>query len=150
MAAIVLSMLLTACAEREIDIMGHSGKVVGNCIAGYDWHFYGLQDSIDYMLYECARKLIEAGYSISDMSLLNRDFSLPSPPDGQAWNKKLAMKRFHAGAISEQKLGYILAAIEYEYHKVVWRAGEQLADGEITRAEFVETERKARRVWQGR
>lgn len=55
---------LSGCAERTINITEKDGKVVGNCIAGYDFHFYWLQDSIDYMLYECAKDSIAKGLQV--------------------------------------------------------------------------------------
>jgi len=146
---ISLIIVLSGCAERAIDITDHEGKVVGGCNAGYDWHLYGLQDSIDYMLYVCAKDSIAKGYKISDERLLSIDFTLPEPPEGKAWNKKIAMAEFHDGRITEQKLGYILAAIEYEYQKVVWTAEDDLAEGKITKAEFKKLELKARHMWLG-
>jgi len=52
---IVVLFFLSGCAERVIDISDKEGKIVGGCNAGFDWHFYGLQDSIDYLLYECVK-----------------------------------------------------------------------------------------------
>jgi len=141
--------LLFACATREIDIFDDKGKVVGGCIAGYDWHLYGLQDSIDYMLYKCAKSSISAGYSLSDTSLLTKDFSLPLPPKGQRWNKKLAMQQFHQGYISETKLGYILAEIEYLYLITMRQARQALADGKIDQARFENISKQAKYHWLG-
>jgi hypothetical protein len=45
---IIVLFFLSGCAERVIDISDKEGKVLGGCNAGFDWHFYGLQDSIDY------------------------------------------------------------------------------------------------------
>ncbi|WP_212668832.1 hypothetical protein [Pseudoalteromonas sp. NBT06-2] len=71
-----------------------------------------MQDSIDYILFKCAKADIEKGHTISDLSLLALDFTLPHAPKGQKWNKKLAMDYFHNNQITERKLGYILAEIE--------------------------------------
>ena len=87
--SLVILFGLSGCAERSINIIDQKGKVVGGCIAGYDWHFYGLQDSIDYMLYKCAKDSIAKGFQISDTRLLTLDFTLPPPPKGKAWNKKV-------------------------------------------------------------
>lgn len=149
-AAISLLFLLAGCAERRIHILDHEGKIVGECVAGYDWHLYGLQDSIDYMLFQCAKSSIEQGLTVSDKSLLDRDFTLPDPPAGAAWNKKLAMAHFRKGTLSEQKLGYILAAIEYDYSLKVWAAEDQLAEGTITQTEFDKIQEEAEAVWLGK
>jgi len=146
---IVILFLLSGCAERVIDITDKDGKVVGGCNAGFDWHFYGLQDSIDYLLYECAKDSIAKGYTISDERLLTIDFTLPAPPAGKSWNKKLAMQHFHHGRITEKKLGYILAAIEYEYQKVAWTAEDDLASGKITKTEFNKVVKAAKLKWLG-
>ena len=102
-----------------------------------------------YLLYECAKDSISKGYIISDERLLTLDFSLPEPPAGESWNKKLAMHHFHAGNITERKLGYILAAIEYEYQKIVWSAENDLASGKITKAEFNKIVKEAKFIWLG-
>ena len=146
---IVVLFCLSACAERVINITDKEGTIVGGCNAGFDWHLYGLQDSIDYMLYECAKGSIEKGLTISDQRLLTLDFTLPQPPEGKSWNKKLAMHHFHKGTITETKLGYILAAIEYEYQKVAWPAEDDLANGKITQAEFNKIIKDAKFKWLG-
>lgn len=145
----IVLFYLSGCAERRINITDEEGKIVGGCIAGYDWHFYGLQDSIDYMLYECAKDSVAKGFQISEKRLLTLDFTLPQPPDGVSWNKKTAMHHFHAGNITERKLGYILAAIEYEYQKVTWKAEDDLANGTISQNQFDRIVEDAKLKWLG-
>ena len=145
----VVSIILSGCAERVININDNDGNVIGECNAGFDWHLYGLQDSIDYMMYECAKESIGKGHTISDERLLTLDFTLPEPPTGKEWDKKLAMHHFHQGNITERKLGYILAAIEYDYIKVVWVAEDDLANGLISEAEFDKILKQAKRKWLG-
>ena len=146
---IIVLFFLSGCAERIINITDKEGKIVGGCNAGFDWHLYGLQDSIDYILYECAKDSIAKGFKISDERLLTLDFTLPQPPKGLSWNKKLAMHHFHKGNITERKLGYILAAIEFEYQKVAWPAEEDLASGKINQAEFDKVIKDAKFNWLG-
>jgi hypothetical protein len=146
---VVVIFFLSACAERVIDITNKNGKIIGGCNAGFDWHFYGLQDSIDYILYQCAKDSIAKGHTISDKRLLSIDFTLPDPPPGKSWNKKLAMEQFHKGKISERRLGYILAAVEYDYMKVVWSAEDDLASKKITEAEFNKLISDAKLIWHG-
>ncbi len=145
----IVLIFLSGCAERAIDITDNEGKIVGGCKAGYNWHLYGLQDSIDYMLYECAKESIAKGLKISDERLLTLDFTLPQPPNGKLWNKKLAMQHFHKGKITERQLGYILAAIEYKYQKTKWLAEDNLANGKLTQIEFKEIIKKAKFKWLG-
>jgi len=147
--AIVVLFCLSGCAERVINVTDEKGNIVGGCNAGFDWHLYGLQDSIDYMLYECAKESIAKGFRISDERLLTLDFTLPESPKGEAWNKKLAMEHFHKGKITERKLGYILAAIEHEYQKVAWPAEDDLASEKITKAEYNKIIKDAKFKWLG-
>lgn len=142
-------MCLSSCAGREINLTDNSGKVVAECIGGADWHFYGLQDTIDYQLYLCAKDWIEKGYIISDKSLLERDFTLPPPPEGKSWNKKLAMYHFKNGNITERKLGYILAATEHEYIMISRAANKKLIQGKISQAEFEKIVKDAEFIWLG-
>ncbi|MFT5162151.1 MAG: hypothetical protein ACI9FJ_000719 [Alteromonadaceae bacterium] len=147
---LAIAILLSGCAGGRLDIMDQDGKIVGECIAGYDWHFDGLEDSIDYALYQCAKESIEKGHTISDKSLLALDFTLPQPPDGnKLWNKKRAMAHFHAGDIKEQQLGYILAAIELEYMMIGWAAQADLAAGKISQTELDQIIKAARFIWLG-
>ncbi len=145
---LLIVVLLSSCAEREINIIDN-GKIIGGCNAGYDWHLYGLQDSIDYMLYLCAKESIEKGLTISDKRLLAIDFTLPKPPNGLKWNKKLAMQHFKEDKISERHFGYILAQIEYDYQKIVWPAEDDLAAGKISESEFRQIISDAKLDWLG-
>ena len=132
-----------------MDIRDKDGKLVGACNAGFDWHFYGLQDSIDYILYQCAKDSIANGHTISDERLLTLDFTLPDPPAGKSWNKKLAMQYFHDDKMTERKLGYILASIELDYMKTVWSAEDDLASGKINKAAFDTIVNQAKTNWLG-
>jgi hypothetical protein len=145
----LITLLLSSCSGRQIEIINTDGNVIGECYAGVDWHFYGMQDTIDYMLYQCAKESIEQGHALSDQSLLAKDFTLPKPPADQAWNKKIAMQQYKKGAISEQKLGYILAAVELDYMNVAWPARDDLAAGKISQEAFNIIEKKARYIWLG-
>jgi len=140
---------LSGCAERVIDIVDKKGTIIGGCNAGFDWHFYGLQDSIDYMLYQCAKESIERGHTVSDKKLLDIDFTLPAPPTGKSWNKKIAMAQFHADKISERHLGYILADIELKYMQVLWPVEDDLANGKINQVQFNQLKKEARFIWLG-
>jgi hypothetical protein len=146
---LILTTAISGCAQRSIYLYDENDQVVGECMAGFDWHFYGIQDSIDYILYKCAKGHVANGYRISDPALLSKDVSLPAPPDGKKWNKKLAMHEFKAHRITEQKLGYILAEIEYRHIMTREQAETQLANNDITTAQFELIMAESRRRWQG-
>jgi hypothetical protein len=144
-----IAFLLSSCSGRQIEIINPDNKVIGECYAGFNWHLYGIEDSIDYMLYLCAKEHVAKGHSISEPSLLDKDFTLATPPQGKHWNKKIAMQSYHQGGITEQQLGYILAAIEYDYMQVVLPAEDELAVGKISQEAFNKINKKARYIWLG-
>jgi len=144
-----LCFSVIGCSNREIQIVDDNDKVVGECTAGYYLHFYGLEDSIDYMLYHCAKDYINKGYKISGVLPLDRDYTLPEPPKGKSWNKKMAMLYFKNAKITESELGYVLAATEYEYHLKMLDAEKRLAEGYIDKTEFNKITREAEFIWRG-
>lgn len=137
------------CSSRVIHIVDDNGREVGECKAGYYLHFYGLEDSIDYILYQCAKDSIDKGYKISGVLPLDRDYTLPKPPQGQSWNKKMAMFHFKNNEITERKLGYVLAAIEYEYHLKMLDAEKRFAEGDIDKTELNKITTQAEFIWRG-
>jgi len=147
--SLFLSLSIIGCSNRVIHLVDDNGKEVGECTAGYYLHFYGIEDSIDYMLYQCAKDLIDRGYKVSGVLPLDRNYTLPEPPEGKSWNKKLAMSHFKSKKITERKLGYILAATEYEYHLKMLDAEKRLADGNIDRTEFNKITQEAELIWRG-
>ena len=108
----LILFLLVGCAQGRLDVINTKGTVIGECSAAFDWHPHGAQDSVNYILNLCAQKYIAVGYTVSDKSILTNDYALPVTPSGSIWNQKIAKEQFNAGYISEQKYGYILAAIE--------------------------------------
>ncbi|EWH08795.1 lipoprotein, partial [Catenovulum agarivorans DS-2] len=147
--SLFLLFSLIGCSNRVIHLVDDNGKEVGECTAGYYLHFYGLEDSIDYMLYQCAKGFIDKGYKVSGVLPLDRDYTLPKPPEGESWNKKLAMSHFKNGKITERKLGYVLAAIEYEYYLKIVDAEKRFAKGNIDETAFNKITQEAEFVWRG-
>ena len=135
--SVVLSLcVLVGCAQGRLDIIDPNGKVIGECSAHFDWHWYGAQDSVNYILQLCAQQYIAKGYTVSDEPFLANNYTLPLPPIGSSWNKKIAKEEFNAGNVSEQKYGYILAAIEYKYTVQVEIAASNLAKNLISKNEY--------------
>ncbi len=144
-----LLWLLVGCAKGRLDVYDSNGKIVGECIARYDWHFYGIDDSVNYMLNLCAQQAKAEGRHIIDETILNTDFTLPPAPEGKSWNRKLAMFHYRKGNISEQKLGYILSDIEYKYALKERDAEAKLAQGKITQSEFDQIIKDGMAIWYG-
>ena len=141
--------ILSACAKGSIDILDKNDQVIGQCSANFNWHWYGAQDSVDYLLYICAKKHVEQGRKLSDHSILAHDFSIPSSPKNKLWNKKSAYLEFKKGYITEKVYGYILAAIEFRYNKQIEAADTKLKQGLINKIQYNKLLKQARTEFMG-
>ncbi|MEP0203625.1 MAG: hypothetical protein ABJ084_05185 [Halioglobus sp.] len=144
-----MSTLLLGCAQGRVDVLDKDGNVIGACTADFNFHWYGAQDSVDYILYLCAKENIDKGYRISDESILAKDYTIPEPPNGEKWTQQSAKDQFSKKLISEKKYGYILAAIEFRYWQKLDKAEEQLSHSEITQAEYKHLVREAKAEFDG-
>jgi hypothetical protein len=144
-----MSCFLFGCAQGRVDVIDSHGKIIGECSAAFDWHWYGAKDSVNYILNLCAQENIAKGYTVSDTSILANNYDLPVPPKGNIWNKLTAKEQFDAGDFSEQKYGYILAEIEYKYILSVRQAKHDLAKQRINKKEFEQRIEQAKRNFNG-
>lgn len=69
--------LLFGCAKGSVNILSQDGKLLGSCDAKFNWHPYGAKDSVDYILYLCAKEHRDKGRVISDLSIFDNDYTLP-------------------------------------------------------------------------
>ena len=74
---------------------------------------------------------------------------MPAAPEGENWNKDNAYQEFKAGRFSEQKYGYLLAAMEYEFVLKKQRARQQFEDGLINAQEYERRVTKAQIAFNG-
>lgn len=146
----LLSSFLLGCAQGRFDVIDANGKVIGECSAAFDWHWYGAKDSVNYVLNLCAQEQIAKGYTLSDNKILVNNYAIPTPPKGSVWNKVTAKEQFKAGYISEQKYGYILAAIEYKYALKIKKAEHELSQNLISEQDFKQTVAKAKFDFNGK
>lgn len=149
LSILALTALLFGCAQGRIDILDSDGSVVGYCSADFNFHWHGAQDSVNYILYLCAKEHLENGYRISDESILANDYTIPVAPNGAAWNEKLAKEQYSKGFITEEKLGYILASIEYAYWMKLDLYKEQLASSKITQLQYDRLLKEAKEEFEG-
>lgn len=145
----ILSLSILGCAKGKVDILSTEGEFLGSCTASFDWHWYGAKDSVDYLLYICAKEHRDNGKLVSDNSIFNKDYSLPSAPEGQTWNKQNSRSAFKNGKFSEQKYGYILAAIEYDFISKKHIAREQLDSGSIDKKQYQKLIKQAEFAFYG-
>lgn len=146
---LMFSAILIGCADGQVDLLDSNGNVVGSCSAYFKYHLHGAQDSVNYILHLCAKEHISMGGKISDESILSYDYTLPDPPDGEKWNKKIAKQEFKKANISEQKYGYILAQIESELWEKTKEAKRKLSQSIISKKEYEEIVAKAKSEFEG-
>lgn len=149
LTSITLCMLLVGCAKGQLDVLDKNGKVIGRCSANFDFHWYGAQDSVNYILYLCAKGHIDKGRTISNPSIIERDYTLPEAPSHTGWNKVLAKRAFSQGGISEQQLGYVLAYVEHRYWMKIKKLEEQLAAEKITHLQYKRLAGEAKLEFEG-
>ena len=146
------ALILAGCAGGRLEIYNVDGKVVGECVSGFDWHPYGVNDSVDWVLNYCARQMLDSGCdscSVSNPGLLERDYSLPEPPEGENWNKRNAWQAFSEQKISERHYGYVLASIETIRMLALQDAEEKRRSGAVDQKEYLELVRRAEAEFSG-
>lgn len=148
-APLILSTLLVGCAKGQLDVLDQNDKVIGSCSANFDFHWYGAQDSVNYILYLCAKSHIEKGRKISDESILTLDYTLPVSPQGHKWNKALAKQAYSDGQISEQQLGYLLAHVEYQYWMRLSELKKRLDEDDINQIQYDKQAKLAKMQFEG-
>lgn len=146
---LMLSQFFIGCAKGRLDVLNEQGNILGSCTAKFYWHWYGAKDSVDYLLYICAKEHRDNGNLISDNSIFDNDYSLPKAPEGGIWNKRNAYASFKSGQISEQKYGYILASIEYDFIVKKQLVREQLDFGVIDQQSYEQLVKQAKYAFYG-
>lgn len=147
---IILSFILLGCAKGRVDILSQEGHLLGHCTANFYWHWHGAKDSVDYMLYRCAKEHRDQGRVISDISVFDNDYTLPLPPEGESWNKRNSYNQYKSGALTERKYGYILAAIEYDYIQKKSAAKSQYESGAIDQNQYEKFLKSAEETFSGK
>lgn len=146
---LILSLSIVGCAKGQVDVLSKEGEFLGSCTAKFDWHWYGAKDSVDYLLYICAKEHRDNGKLLSDNTIFDNDYSLPIAPEGEVWNKRNAFSAFKKGQFSEQKYGYILAAIEYDFIFKKQVAREQLDSSVIDKVRYEQLIEQAKYEFYG-
>ena len=146
----IIALCLSGCAKGSLDILDQNNHVIGQCSANFNWHWYGAQDSVDYLLFICAQGHLEKGRKISDSPILAVDYTIPAPPTGKNWNKKTAFEQFKARKIPENIYGYILADIEYHFIKQRQQANDMLSQGKISKAQYEQLIKQAKENFAGK
>jgi hypothetical protein len=153
MAVLSYVCLISGCASGNLNLYGQEGEKVGECTAGFDWHPIGVKHSVDWVLNYCYQLAISEGdnvKSVSDKSVIEKDYSYPLHKSGMPWNKKLAWSAFWSDEVNEVQYGYIVADLENEYHLKIMRVEEQLSVGAITQEQYKALLARARYAFHGK
>lgn len=144
-----LCFALAGCASGQLDILDQQGKKIGECRADFAFHWHGARDSVNYILYLCAKAHVEKGRRVSDTAIFDLDYTLPPAPPEGPWNKLRVKLAFAKGELSEQTLGYLLAHLEYAYWQDVKEANRRLKANLINEQEHRVLIQKARLAFEG-
>lgn len=128
------------------------GQKVGECVAGYDWHPIGAEASVDWFLNYCVEVAKSEGseiHSVSDDSVLHKDYSYPLHPSGENWTKKLAWDAYWSDTICADQYGYIVAELENVFFLTSQSIESQLKSGQITKQKHKQLVAKAELVFHG-
>jgi hypothetical protein len=144
---------LSGCAGGYLDLYGQDGEKVGECTAGFDWHPIGVTHSVDWVLNYCYELAISEGdivKSVSDSSVIEKDYTYPAHSSGMPWDKKLAWSAFWSNEIDEVLYGYIVADLENEYHLKITQAEEQLLASKISESQYEAIIKRAKYAFHGK
>lgn len=153
LAVLSLVYLVLGCASGQLDLYSADGEKVGECTAGYDWHPIGVEHSVNWLLNYCYEVAISNGdnvESVSDVYIIEIDYSYPTHPSGAPWNKKLAWSAFWSNIISAEEYGYIVADLENVYYLSTLQAEKQLLDAAITQSQYEDLISEAKYAFHGK
>lgn len=150
---LIFACFMSGCASGYLDLYGQDGKKVDECTAGFDWHPIGVKHSVDWVLNYCYELAMLEGNivkSVSNSSVIEKDYTYPTHPSEMPWNKKRAWLSFWSDEIDKKQYGYIVADLENEYHLETTRIEAQFLSGEITENQYKALVEKAKYAFYGK
>lgn len=102
---LMLSQFFIGCAKGRLDVLNEQGNILGSCTAKFYWHWYGAKDSVDYLLYICAKEHRDNGNLISDNSIFDNDYSLPKAPEGEYGINVMRMPALNRARFQSKNMG---------------------------------------------
>ena len=112
-----------------------------------------MEASRDWLLNYCVELAKSEGSiiaSVSDQSILEKDYSYPSHPSGKKWTKKLAWDSYWSDLISESEYGYIVADLENVFFLRSVELENSLQTGEISKEQYINLMKKAKFAFHGK
>ena len=140
------------CASGQLDLYNVKGEKIGECTAGYNWHPIGVNASVDWLLNYCVESAKNAGDevdSVSDESVLKKDYSYPPHPSGSEWNRKIAWSAFWSDIITQEQYGYIVADLENVFFLKTLEIQAKLDAGDISQSDYDDLIAKAEYAFHG-
>jgi hypothetical protein len=92
---------LTAEGERKVA-----------CKTEYTWQPSVDKYVVEYVLAHCAQEAVFRGYTVENTSFLEKDLSVPPPPEGKAWSHELAKQHHAKGLLTDKEYGYLIAYLD--------------------------------------
>jgi hypothetical protein len=82
------------------------------CETEYTWQPSVDKYAVEYVLAHCAQEAVSRGNTVEDTALLEKDLSIPPPPEGREWSHELAKQHHAKGMLTDKEYGYLIAYLD--------------------------------------
>ncbi len=107
-----LAILVSACTSGRLEYFTDEGERKVACETEYTWQPSVDKYAVEYVLAHCAQEAVSRGYTVEDTGLLEKDLSVPAPPEGRAWSHELAKQHHSKGLLTDKEYGYLIAYLD--------------------------------------
>lgn len=108
----VLALLVSACTSGRLEYFTAEGERKVACETEYTWQPSVDKSAVEYVLAHCAQEAVSRGYTVEDTALVEKDLSVPLPPEGRAWSHELAKQHHSKGMLTDEEYGYLIAYLD--------------------------------------
>jgi hypothetical protein len=108
----VLALLVSACTSGRLEYFTAEGERKYACETEYTWQPSVDKYAVEYVLAHCAQEAVSRGYTVEDTALLEKDLSVPLPPEGSEWSHELAKQHHAKGMLIDKEYGYLIAYLD--------------------------------------
>lgn len=107
-----LALFVSACTSGRLEYFTAAGERNYACETEYTWQASVDKFAVEYVLAHCAQEAVSKGYTVEDTELLEKDLSIPLPPEGQTWSHELAKQHHGRGMLTDKEYGYLIAYLD--------------------------------------
>jgi len=107
-----LALFVSACTSGRLEYFTAEGERKVACETEYTWQPSVDKYAVEYVLAHCAQEAVSRGYTVEDTSLLEKDLSVPPPPEGRTWSHELAKQHHAKGLLTDKEYGYLIAYLD--------------------------------------